>query len=227
MNKFNDENAEVEEIIGTFSKQQNPRTLLRKTHEHYTAVFENFPFVAFTLDRKGRFIESNEYTEKLFGIDPEKARGKGFYELGLLNKKEILKGLREFKKNLAGKVTSKTVYEIKIKEKKHFIELVGIPLLENGIVTEVLDVGTDVTQHTNILKEKEKLIKELKKTVENIEILKGLLPICAGCKKIRDDDGYWHQVEDFLKEHSDIEFSHSLCPDCLKKLYPDYQKGKK
>lgn len=55
-----------------------------------------------------------------------------------------------------------------------------------------------------------------------IRVLDGLLPICASCKRIRDDDGSWHQVEVYVRDHSDAEFSHSLCPDCLTKLYPEY-----
>ncbi|MBN1619552.1 PAS domain S-box protein [candidate division WOR-3 bacterium] len=207
--------------LTALTKQQDEKALLKKSHEHYKAIFQNLPFIAFTLDRKGRFLEGNRYTEDLFGIKTEDAKGKGFFELGILDKKNIFKGLREFKKNLSGKVTGKTVYEVNIKGKKLFIELVGIPLIKDGIVTEIFDVGSDITSQTEILREKEKLIAELKKTLDSVETLKGLLPICAQCKKIRDDEGYWHQVEDFLEKHSDIEFSHSLCPDCIKKLYPD------
>jgi hypothetical protein len=59
-----------------------------------------------------------------------------------------------------------------------------------------------------------------------IKVLKGLLPICASCKKIRDDTGYWQQMESYIREHSEVEFSHGICPDCMRKLYPDYVKRK-
>jgi hypothetical protein len=52
--------------------------------------------------------------------------------------------------------------------------------------------------------------------------LKGILPICAHCKHIRNDDQYWHSVEEYFKKHMDLEFSHGLCPECAKKLYPDF-----
>jgi len=55
----------------------------------------------------------------------------------------------------------------------------------------------------------------------DITTLKGLLPICSGCKNIRDDKGYWNQIESYFRDHSEVEFSHSICPDCAKKLYPD------
>ena len=62
---------------------------------------------------------------------------------------------------------------------------------------------------------------ELQKAFDEIKRLKGILPICSSCKKIRDDDGYWHQVESYIRNHSEAEFSHGICPDCMRKLYPD------
>jgi hypothetical protein len=69
--------------------------------------------------------------------------------------------------------------------------------------------------------ERERLIAELQDALANVKTLRGLIPICASCKKIRDDQGYWTQLETYLAQHSDAEFSHSLCLDCLRKLYPD------
>jgi len=62
---------------------------------------------------------------------------------------------------------------------------------------------------------------ELEKALAEIKVLKGIIPICAQCKKIRDDQGYWQQVEVYIRDHSDAEFSHSLCPCCVKDLYPE------
>ena len=64
-------------------------------------------------------------------------------------------------------------------------------------------------------------VEALEKALSDIKRLQGLLPICASCKKIRDDQGYWKQIEAYLSEHSDLSFSHGICPDCLKKLYPE------
>jgi hypothetical protein len=67
--------------------------------------------------------------------------------------------------------------------------------------------------------EQKKLIVELQDAFANIKTLKGMQPICASCKKIRDDKGYWNQIEEYVREHSDLEFSHGLCPDCAQKYY--------
>ncbi len=70
---------------------------------------------------------------------------------------------------------------------------------------------------------REKLIVKLRNAIEEIKTLRGIIPICSSCKKIRDDKGLWSQIEQYLKNHSDAEFSHSICPDCAKRLYPDLQ----
>lgn len=72
--------------------------------------------------------------------------------------------------------------------------------------------------------EQKRLIKELQKALASIKTLSGLIPICASCKKIRDDQGYWNQLEVYISEHSAAEFSHGICPDCAVKMYPGYQK---
>jgi DNA-binding NtrC family response regulator len=74
--------------------------------------------------------------------------------------------------------------------------------------------------------EKEKMIVELQDALAKIKTLRGLLPICSFCKKIRDDHGYWKQIEVYMKEHSDANFSHSICPKCAKKYYPHLYKEK-
>lgn len=72
-------------------------------------------------------------------------------------------------------------------------------------------------------REKDELIARLQDALDNIKRLSGLLPICSSCKKIRDDKGYWNQIERYIAEHSEAEFSHGICPECVRKLYPQYK----
>lgn len=65
--------------------------------------------------------------------------------------------------------------------------------------------------------------KELKEALSKVKLLSGLIPICSSCKKIRDDKGYWNQIETYVQEHSTAEFSHGICPECTKRLYPEFQ----
>jgi hypothetical protein len=63
--------------------------------------------------------------------------------------------------------------------------------------------------------------EQLQEALTNIKTLSGLIPICASCKKIRQDSGYWQQIEAYISDHSEAKFSHGICPECVKKLYPD------
>lgn len=67
----------------------------------------------------------------------------------------------------------------------------------------------------------EKTTQRLQGALDNIQTLEGMLPTCANCKNIRDDDGYWQQVEVYIRQHSKAKFSHSICPKCAQQLYPD------
>ncbi|MFZ2631520.1 MAG: hypothetical protein WA081_09760 [Desulfosalsimonadaceae bacterium] len=81
----------------------------------------------------------------------------------------------------------------------------------------------DIEKRKLTEKEKERLIAELQKALGEVKTLSGLIPICAHCKKVRDDKGYWNQIESYIHERSDADFSHSICPACAKILYPDIE----
>jgi hypothetical protein len=74
-------------------------------------------------------------------------------------------------------------------------------------------------------KQRAKNLALIREALDKVKVLSGLLPICASCNKIRDDKGYWNQIESYIKEHSEAEFSHSICPECAKKLYPGIYKS--
>ncbi|MFH1134682.1 MAG: PAS domain S-box protein [Pseudomonadota bacterium] len=85
----------------------------------------------------------------------------------------------------------------------------------------VLSSISDVTDRKRAEEERERLIVELKNALAEVKTLRGFIPICAGCKKIRDDEGYWQQVEKYVQDRSEAQFSHGICPDCMRALYPD------
>jgi methyl-accepting chemotaxis protein len=79
----------------------------------------------------------------------------------------------------------------------------------------------EIDEKNRIDEERERLIASLQEEISKVKKLSGLLPICASCKKIRDDDGYWNEVESYIRDRSEAEFSHGICPECARKLYPD------
>jgi PAS domain S-box-containing protein len=80
----------------------------------------------------------------------------------------------------------------------------------------------DITERKRAQEERERLIRELQEAMAKIKVLGGLLPICATCKKIRDDKGYWKQIEDYISDHSEAQFTHGICSECARKIHPDW-----
>jgi ABC-type amino acid transport substrate-binding protein len=110
------------------------------------------------------------------------------------------------------------------------LEVYAFPMLgEDDHITGIVEYFRDVTATKLAEQEREMLIADLKKALAKVRTLSGLLPICAKCKKIRDDRGYWSQIETYLSQHADVDFSHGLCPDCMETLYSGqiwYEKNK-
>jgi len=91
---------------------------------------------------------------------------------------------------------------------------IGPSLLERSIRYAI--------ERKRTLEEQIRLISQLQEALAHVKQLSGLLPMCASCKKIRDDKGYWNQLEAYISDHSEADFSHGICPECVRKLYPEY-----
>lgn len=117
------------------------------------------------------------------------------------------------------------LYEVRMKRKNGDIFFVegqsSIVLDAEDIPTRVRTTIRDISQRKLLEEERGKLIQQLQSTLQQVENLEGLLPLCASCKRIRDRHGQWHELETYIESHSEAEFSDGICPDCLKKNYPD------
>jgi len=123
----------------------------------------------------------------------------------------------------------------------------GVPIFDKERIVGVMGVGNkeepyneiDAVQVSlfmnsmwTILKQKraeeerEKMIHELTEALAKVKTLSGMLPICASCKKIRDDKGYWNRIESYISQHTEVLFSHGICPECAKKAYEEFGKFK-
>lgn len=96
--------------------------------------------------------------------------------------------------------------------------------LEEKVLMKTEELRLELQLRKQTEEEKENLIKELRKALDEINTLRGILPVCSFCKNIRDDKGHWEKIESYIKDHSQAEFSHSICPECMKKHYPDTYK---
>ena len=170
-------------------------------------------------DKDFKFMQVNRSLSNFLDISPETLHGKYCYE--------IMHGTNEPWHNCPHRQllhSGETVTEV-IEDSN-----IGVPLLvqcspyfnEEGEFLGSVHVARDISKQRADEEEKERLISELHQALEQVKKLSGFLPICSGCKKIRDDQGYWTQIESYISEHSEAEFSHSLCPSCIKIIYPDY-----
>ncbi|MGD9733106.1 MAG: PAS domain-containing protein [Desulfamplus sp.] len=103
--------------------------------------------------------------------------------------------------------------------------IIDVELSNNGAIYGgkklILCICRDISERKKAEKEREQLIKRLESSIKEIKTLRGILPLCSFCNKIRDDKGYWERVDVYIKKHSEADISHSICPECLKKHYPD------
>lgn len=96
---------------------------------------------------------------------------------------------------------------------------------DDSLLQAMADMGIRIGQfieRRQVETQREQLLKELQAAMSNIKVLSGLLPICASCKKIRDDKGYWNDLETYISNHSEADFSHGICQDCARRLYPGW-----
>jgi PAS domain S-box-containing protein len=209
---------------------QDERNLLR-------AMINNIPDChIFLKDRYSRFVITNDYQLKILGLkDFKEIIGKtdfdffpkDFAERFYCDEQEIIK---------TGKpLFNREEKTIDSKGREYWLLTTKVPLFSSrgkvvGIVgvsgkkaypenvCGIVGIGRDITGLKKLELEREKLIIELKDAFTKIKTLHGLIPICASCKKIRDDKGFWHQVEKYISEHSDADFSHGYCPECYTKI---------
>ncbi|MBI5055135.1 MAG: PAS domain-containing protein [Nitrospirae bacterium] len=108
------------------------------------------------------------------------------------------------------------------------LEIKSLPRFgEDRQIIGLVHVVRDITEQKKLEEERNKLIFDLTDALVRVKTLSGLLPICCSCKKIRDDGGYWKQVDDYIRERTDAEFTHGLCPDCVSKQFPEHTEVKK
>jgi PAS domain S-box-containing protein len=194
----------------------------------YSEAVEAAPDGIQVVDMEGGIIYSNRAVEKIYGFSPEELRGRHVNEMNAdpLFAGEVI--IPAIKKN--GGWTGELV--VRHKEGREFPVWLATSLVTdpNGKPVAMIGVSRDITEKNRAEAEREKLIAELRDALDSIKTLKGLLPMCAWCKKIRDDSGYWQQVELYIQRHSDASFTHGMCPECRKQMEKELEdsqgKGK-
>jgi PAS domain S-box-containing protein len=199
------------------SKHNRTEEALRKSEHRYRTLFENIPIGIGIGTSDGRALSANNALLKMTGYQET--------ELKQISLKELYKNPEDRNKVMEQLKTHGFIKDLEIqfirKNGSTFygsISLIPFPIDDANAHLMVME---DITKRKQMEKDREKLIHELQGAFSKINVLKGFLPICASCKKIRDDNGYWNQIESYIREHSEATFSHGICPECAKKLYPE------
>jgi PAS domain S-box-containing protein len=173
-------------------------------------LIESLPFAVMITDKDRTITSVNQRFIDNFTLDRAEVIGKPVDSL--------LDGTDTFTRNKRW-IFEREKESIRLLSENRVLKIQEEKLLDIfGILAGYIHLFMDITLEYQLLEEK----KKLEKAIAEIKKLSGLLPICASCKKIRDDKGYWTQIESYISRHSDTQFSHGICPDCLKKLYPEY-----
>ena len=132
---------------------------------------------------------------------------------------------REFFSQMWSAITNGKVWRGEIRNRAkdgtfYWVDATIVPFMSpDGKPTQYVAIRTDITGRKFAETERERLIEELRKALAEVKTLTGLLPICAKCKKVRDDHGYWNQIEAYVAERTQAHFSHGFCPHCLEEMY--------
>jgi PAS domain S-box-containing protein len=214
--------AQVAASIRNSSLYETTQRMLREvseSEERYRTVVEAAnEGVLIVQDERVAF--ANNRMAKMLDRELESILGLNFTDL--FSPKERERALADYRLRLSEEAVP-AAYEIQM------IDPSGKEIWANASVVRIAYQGrpatmafvTDVSERVQRERERERLLADLTQALIDKRVLRGLLPICAGCKKIRDDNGYWRQIEQYISSHAPVEFSHGLCPECVRKYYPD------
>jgi len=181
-------------------------------------------YIFFSRTIAGQFIHVSSGAKNLFGLDESDVVGKHWTEV-LPWSPETLETSKEVARLFeTGELqTSTDEMQLTGHEGSRFLRVDQYVVDCGDSQRKVEGVVQDVTQSKKEREEREALILELEGALSEVKQLSGLLPICSYCKKIRDDKGYWTQLESYIHKHSEAEFSHGICEDCVTKHFPDVE----
>ncbi len=178
-------------------------------------------------DNRGQIIFMNPVAEKLIGCLQADANGQNLVDIFRIIDEETEQPLGSPASHVikTGETVELSNHTLLITRDNNKIPIADsvAPITDpQGQVIGAVLVFQDITQRRQAEQERERLITDLQEALDTIKVLSGIIPICASCKKIRDDQGDWYPPEVYIREHSDAEFSHGICPDCAERLYPDF-----
>ena len=189
----------------------------RRAEKLFSTILDSSIDGFWLIDMEGKILEINESYCRLMGYKAEELTGTNIRDL-------IIEESPEKTADRIQQTRLKRSHQFETRHRRRDGVVVDMEVsatfaqVDGGRIFTFL---RDITERKQAEKERNQLIEKLQNALAEIKTLQGLIPICANCKKVRNDEGYWLQIEKYIQERSDVKFSHSICPTCAKKLYPD------
>ncbi len=210
------------------TERKRAEQTIKENETKFRTLFETANDAIFIMNEK-IFLDCNSKSELMFGCSRSDIVGHSPVEFSPQQQPDgrasVEKAIEKINAALSG--------EPQFFEWKHchldgspFDAEVSLNKIELNGISYLQAIVRDNTERKRAEAEREKIIWELQQAIDNIKALSGLIPICSSCKKIRDDKGYWNQLEKYIIEHTDAQFTHGICPECAEKFYSDLKKDK-
>jgi PAS domain S-box-containing protein len=194
---------------------------LRESEERFRKAFENAVIGRGLAEPGGTFIKVNDAFCKMLGYSNKEFLKKTWMDI--THPDDLAESAGYAQRLIKGEIPSfNFVHRLIGKDGRIVWVDLNVVLVMDSRNRPLYVVGdiVDISGLKHVEEEHEKLIEELRKALAEVKTLQGILPICLYCKKIRDDEGFWEQVEVYINQRSEADFSHSICPGCLKEHYP-------
>ncbi len=218
------ENAYLyEEAQHEISLRKKTEEMLRKNQEKYIDFYNNAPDFYASIDAKtAEIIDCNQTLCDALGYKKSEITGRVIFDIYTPDSADYAKKnvFPKFQKN---GVIQDEEFQLQRKDGSKIDISLNVSAIrdQNGKPIYSRSIFRDITERKRAEAQREKLFQDLQKSLNEVKMLSGLLPICASCKKIRDDKGYWNQIESYISKHSEANFSHGICPECSDKIYGD------
>jgi PAS domain S-box-containing protein len=208
--------AEIRELRARLSQyeRQHDGQLVR-----VRPMLEEVPAYMWSADRDLRVTWSRPSDKVIDGLDAEPLLGTTVYQLFGGNADHP--SIQAHRAALEGEARNFEVW-VEVRGEPRLLRAHVEPLRDaSQAIRGVVGVALDLTERSRAEADRERLIADLQQALDRVKMLSGLIPICSHCKALRDDKGYWQQVDAFMREHSGAKLSHAICPDCAQKLMAD------
>jgi PAS domain S-box-containing protein len=193
----------------------------RMTEDHFRLMVEHSDDILTIRNADGRIRYTNPSMERVMGYTQEQMVGEtGFDLIHPEDRTYVLNALNEFVKMPSARASIR--YRARHANGTWVsLEVVAYNLLEHPEIRGLVINGRDISKRNREDAEKDQLIADLEQAMAKVKTLTGVLPICASCKKVREESGDWEQIEVYIRDRTQLEFSHGLCPECIQHWFPE------